>query len=300
MLLLLTGTPQVFGGEESLRKGFAGNACVIPSRKVKTHFGFFFSLIISAILVPCCMAQECKDSPLVTRYPGSTFRGCDDSADRIVSLPMGQGKPVKKVEGEFHYLYYRGPDSTSSDQLMRNFTTALKTAGYTLEYNSPGNNDVVFHLGKTWIREQVSGNNYEQTVVIETALTQEIVATAAVLSGGLASNGHMVVNGILFDTGKAEVKAESAPALQEVVKLLQQDAKLKLYVVGHTDNVGALAGNMDLSRLRAAAVVHELTTKYAVAADRLQSFGDGPYAPVTSNDSADGRTLNRRVEIVKQ
>jgi OOP family OmpA-OmpF porin len=267
---------------------------------MKTHFGLLVSLIISAILVPCCLAQECKDSPLVTRYPGSTFRGCEDSADRIVSLPMGPGKPVKKVEGEFHYLYYRGPDSTSSDQLMRNFTVALKAAGYTLEYNSPGNNDVVFHLGKTWIREQVSGINYEQTVVIETALTQEIVATAAVLSGGLASNGHMVVNGILFDTGKAEVKPESAPALQEVVKLLQRDAKLKLYVVGHTDNVGALAGNMDLSRLRAAAVVHELTTKYAVAADRLQSFGDGPYAPVTSNDSADGRTLNRRVEIVKQ
>jgi outer membrane protein OmpA-like peptidoglycan-associated protein len=110
----------------------------------------------------------------------------------------------------------------------------------------------------------------------------------------------MVVNGILFDTGKSEVKPESAPALQEVVKLLQQDAKLKLYVVGHTDNVGALAGNMELSRLRAAAVVHELTTKYAVTAERLQSFGDGPYAPVTSNETADGRTLNRRVEIVKQ
>ena len=95
------------------------------------------------------MAEECKDSPLVTRYPGSIFRGCEDSADRIVSLPMGPGKPEKKVEGEFHYLYYRGPDSTSSDQLMRNFKTALKAAGYTLEYSSPANNDVVFHLGKT-------------------------------------------------------------------------------------------------------------------------------------------------------
>ena len=49
---------------------------------------------LAKFLVPCCMAQECKDSPLVTRYPGSTFRGCDDSADRIVSLPMGPGKPV--------------------------------------------------------------------------------------------------------------------------------------------------------------------------------------------------------------
>jgi outer membrane protein OmpA-like peptidoglycan-associated protein len=266
---------------------------------MKTFHGLIVAFSLSVILVPFCIAQECKDSPLITRFPGSTFRGCDDSADRIVSLPTGPGKPVRKVEGEYHYVYYRGPDTTSADQLIRNLTTALKAAGFIQEYNN-GSNDVVFHQGKTWIREQVSGVNYEQTVVIETALTQEVVATAAALAGGLTSNGHMVVNGILFDTGKADVKPESASALQEVVKLLQQDAKLKLYVVGHTDNVGVLAANLELSRQRAAAVVHELTTKYAVTADRLQPFGDGPYAPVTSNDSADGRTLNRRVEIVKQ
>jgi OOP family OmpA-OmpF porin len=52
-----------------------------------------------------------------------------------------------------------------------------------------------------------------------------------------------VVNGILFDTGKAAVKPESGAALLEIVKLLKQDAKFKLYVVGHTDNVGVLAAN---------------------------------------------------------
>jgi outer membrane protein OmpA-like peptidoglycan-associated protein len=264
--------------------------------------------LVQVLIVSCALlvlsaapglAQTCRDSPLVTRFPGSTYRGCDDSADRIANLPMGPGKPAKKVEGEYHYLYYRGPDSTSSDQLIRNLTTALRAAGYTFDYNS-GSGDFVAHLGKTWIHEQVSGINYEQTVVTETALTQEVVATAAALSTGLRANGHMVVNGILFDTGKSEVKPESAAALQEVVKLLRQDPKLKVFVVGHTDNVGVLSANMELSRQRAAAVVRELATKYAVAGDRLQAYGDGPYAPVTSNDSADGRTLNRRVELVKQ
>ena len=256
------------------------------------------SCVLFILSVSSSMAQTCKDSPLVSRFPGSTFKGCEDSADRAVTFPTAPGKPGRKVEGEFHYLYYRGPDSTSSDQLMRNLTTALKTAGYAFEYNTAS--DVVAHRGKTWIREQVSGINYEQTVVIETALTQEIVASAAALSSGLTSNGHMVVNGILFDTAKSEVKPESAAALQEIVRLLKQDPRLKLYVVGHTDNVGTLSANMELSRQRAAAVVRELTTKYAVAADRLQPYGDGPYAPVTSNDTADGRTLNRRVELVKQ
>ncbi len=100
--------------------------------------------------------------------------------------------------------------------------------------------------------------------------------------------------------GKAEVKPESGAALQEIVKLLKQDGKLKVYVVGHTDNVGALAANIELSRRRAAAVAQALTTQYGVAADRLLAYGDGPCAPLASNDSDDGRALNRRVELVKQ
>jgi OmpA family len=79
---------------------------------------------------------------------------------------------------------------------------------------------------------------------------QEVAATAAALGNGLAGQGHVVVNGILFDTAKADVKPESAPALQEIAKLLQQDPKLKVYVVGHTDSVGVLAANLDLSRRR--------------------------------------------------
>ncbi len=88
--------------------------------------------------------------------------------------------------------------------------------------------------------------------------------------------------------------------MEEVAKLLKQNAAMKVYVVGHTDNVGALASNLDLSKRRAAAVVPMLTTKYGVAAGRLQSFGNGPYAPLASNDDEAGRTLNRRVELVKQ
>jgi outer membrane protein OmpA-like peptidoglycan-associated protein len=128
-----------------------------------------------------------------------------------------------------------------------------------------------------------------------------MVATAAELSSGIGGSGHSVVNGILFDTGKADVKPESAPALKAVVDTLTQDPKLKVYVVGHTDNVGAVAANIDLSKRRAAAVVQVLSAApYNIAAGRMQSFGDGPTAPVASNDTEDGRALNRRVELVKQ
>lgn len=266
---------------------------------MKAIHSLFACLALSCLSVPLCLAQTCKDSPLIPKFPGSTYRGCNDSKDDIGKFPMGDGKPMKQVEGELHFVAYRAPDGSSDAQLTRNLMTALKTAGYTVDWDG-GHGNFTVHRGKTWIHEQVGSGGYEQTIVIEQALTQDMVATAADLSTGLGANGHAVVNGILFDTAKSDVKPESSAALDEVVKLLKQDAKLKLYVVGHTDNVGPLAANMELSKQRAASVVKELTTKYGIAADRLAPFGDGPYAPVTSNDSADGRTLNRRVELVKQ
>jgi outer membrane protein OmpA-like peptidoglycan-associated protein len=108
------------------------------------------------------------------------------------------------------------------------------------------------------------------------------------------------VSGIFFDTGKADVKPESAAAPGEVAKLPQQDPSMRVFVVGHTDNAGSVSSNMDLSSRRAAAVVKEMIAKHGVAPARLQAFGNGPYAPVASNDSEEGRAQNRRVELVKQ
>jgi outer membrane protein OmpA-like peptidoglycan-associated protein len=127
-----------------------------------------------------------------------------------------------------------------------------------------------------------------------------ITVDAASLANDINRTGHASVYGIYFDTGKADIKPESDATLKEIAKLLQGDAKLKLYVVGHTDSQGSLDLNMDLSRRRAEAVLAALTTKYAVPAARLRAYGSGPYAPVASNDSEDGRAKNRRVELVKQ
>jgi outer membrane protein OmpA-like peptidoglycan-associated protein len=127
-----------------------------------------------------------------------------------------------------------------------------------------------------------------------------ITVNAASLANDINRTGHASVYGIYFDTGKADVKPESDATLSEIAKLIQGDPTLKLYVVGHTDNQGALDLNMDLSLRRAEAVLAALTTKYAVPATRLKAYGCGPYSPVASNDSEDGRAKNRRVELVKQ
>lgn len=131
-------------------------------------------------------------------------------------------------------------------------------------------------------------------------MVQSVVANAESLASGLATTGHAAVGGIFFDTGKADLKPESDAAIAEVVKLLQKDPTLKVYVVGHTDNVGSPASNLKLSEDRAAAVVKAFVTRHKIPEARLGSFGAGPYSPVASNDSDSGRALNRRVELVKQ
>ena len=120
------------------------------------------------------------------------------------------------------------------------------------------------------------------------------------MSKSLADTGKVALYGINFDTDKDTLRADSDPTLKEIAKLLTANRTLNLRVVGHTDNQGTADHNLDLSRRRAAAVVRELTTKYAIAASRLDSFGCGLYAPTASNDSEDGRAKNRRVELVKR
>jgi flagellar motor protein MotB len=138
--------------------------------------------------------------------------------------------------------------------------------------------------------------------VIESAAmdTGMVTVDAAAMAKEITTTGHVALYGILFDFNKADVKPESEPALREIAALIKGQPQLKLLVVGHTDSVGGYDANMLLSDRRAAAVLKELTTKYGVAANRLRAVGVGMAAPVAPNESEDGRSKNRRVELVKQ
>ena len=115
---------------------------------------------------------------------------------------------------------------------------------------------------------------------------------------GLDRDGRVALYGIQFDFNKAEIKPESAGTLGEIGALLKANPALKLYVVGHTDSVGAVAYNKDLSEKRAQAVVQWLVRQHAIAGDRLTPAGVGPLAPVATNATEEGRAKNRRVELV--
>jgi outer membrane protein OmpA-like peptidoglycan-associated protein len=127
-----------------------------------------------------------------------------------------------------------------------------------------------------------------------------VKVNAKAMAEAIKMSGHVAVHGVYFDTDKAEIKPASETTLREMAKLLKENLQLKVYIVGHTDNVGGLRHNMDLSQRRAEAVVQALMTRYNVDLQRIVSKGVGPFAPVTSNKTKDGRARNRRVELVEQ
>ena len=242
-------------------------------------------------------AEGCKDSPLITRFPGGSIHSCETKEFNRAELIVGSDR-TKAVEGPYKYWEYGTREGVSEIQVFRNFDTALKRAGFTIDYEDTPNT-ITAHKGMTWVMIENKGTYYYQTIVTEGALNQEVTADASSLADAIGRAGRVAVYGIHFDTGKAEVLPDSEQVLTEIVKLLQQDASLKLRVEGHTDNQGAAASNQTLSERRAQAVVAWLVS-HGVSASRLTSAGFGQSKPVADNQTDDGRAKNRRVELVKQ
>jgi|GEM_PF-1351537 len=129
---------------------------------------------------------------------------------------------------------------------------------------------------------------------------QAQVVPASRIAEALNADGRIAFYGITFDTGSSAIKAGSEPTLAEIGAFLRTAAGSAFYVVGHTDDEGALEANMKLSRERAEAIAKYLADKHGVSASSLSPYGAGPLSPVAANSTTEGRALNRRVEIVKR
>lgn len=105
------------------------------------------------------------------------------------------------------------------------------------------------------------------------------------------------LNNIFFDTGKSELRPESAPELDRMVAVLNENPKMTISLNGHTDNTGGVAVNQKLSQDRADAVREYFIGK-GIEPDRIASKGFGESKPVAANDTEDGRQKNRRVEFL--
>lgn len=115
----------------------------------------------------------------------------------------------------------------------------------------------------------------------------------------LITEGKLVSYGIYFDVNKDIVKPESAGTLKMIADVLNENPAVRIKIVGHTDSDGDDASNLDLSKLRGAAVKNALVSVYGIDASRIETDGKGEKEPVAPNDSAVNKAKNRRVEFIK-
>jgi outer membrane protein OmpA-like peptidoglycan-associated protein len=245
------------------------------------------------------------DHPLFSRMPGFYMgeyieKDFDSYESPYCSAPdnIWEGKLFR-----IGYVIKTGAKSVSMTQIARNYENAVKKIGGQILFSDSRNMSakIVKNRSVTYVEASAynDGTSYSLVIVEGKPMDQEVTADADALSQSIANSGKAAVYGIYFDTGLSIIKPESKPALNEIIKLLNLNPKLSLYVVGHTDSDGALESNLKLSTDRANAVVKALTDA-GIAAARLKAAGVGPYCPVASNKSADGKALNRRVELVEK
>lgn len=281
-----------------------------------------------------------SDHPLISRYPGSHISTYEAKDFDEYDLPLGkpvQAVPVtfeksKHLEGKITRIGYEVPATTSVFKIFKNYENALKKSGFKtlfscakqacgdttkwqgffVKHEIYGYNDQrVLSTHKTINGKDVyifvyvgdeSGRNAVGLDVVEVKAMQTglVEITADQLLQKLQSEGKVALYGIHFNVDKATLLPKSNKTIKAIAGALNKDKKLRVYVVGHTDDSGSNDHNMELSNLRAQAVVKELVGKFKINQNRVLPQGVGPYAPVSTNGTDEGRALNRRVEIIKR
>lgn len=262
----------------------------------------------------------CTPNPVFSPLPGEGRGRCEEVAFHKLTLlrsrdAAGAAMRTERSDVEGQYWEARHPlqpvgggEALSPLEVQRNYANAVHQAGGT-----------VLHLddsaGRLHFRVQVQGTTYagitgcgarRKQACLETwhqiirvaAMQPSVVVSAEQIASAMTESGRVTFYGLYFDSGKAVLRPDSAPSLEEMARWLQSHAQARVYIVGHTDMQGHAEQNVTLSRQRAAAVVEALATRHGIAADRLGSEGVGPYAPVASNADEAGRAKNRRVEMV--
>lgn len=132
---------------------------------------------------------------------------------------------------------------------------------------------------------------FAQPIVIEAGKT--LIMNIEMLKKG----GKINLRGIKFESGKATIMPESYYVLDEAVKMLKDNPKVRIEVQGHTDSVGSASSNMSLSQSRAEAVRIYLI-QHGIEAERIVAKGMGESQPIADNGTKEGQAQNRRIEFL--
>lgn len=118
------------------------------------------------------------------------------------------------------------------------------------------------------------------------------------LATRIEAEGRVVLEGLAFATGSAELAPGGEAALSALAGYLRANPARRVAIVGHTDALGPLEANVTVSRARAVAVADRLARAHGVPPAQLEAHGMGWLAPIATNLTPEGREANRRVEAV--
>jgi len=248
----------------------------------------------------------------------------------------GDGQAVKDelLEGKWTHVAFDGAGGRSVAEVFRHYEQQVAKAGLEVMYTCKGvacgeggrktNGDwwtisdnrryLAARLqrpgGDLWVSVHVHARTASAPVEHEVDVVEvkpPVVpppprneADVATLEKELKANGRVVLRSIGFVDRRPDVLPESEGVVKAIAELLARDPGLKLHVVVHSDDATPAAASLDLTKKRAGAVVTLLTRKHRVQSARVHPAGVGPLAPVASNGTEEGRSMNRRVELVPQ
>lgn len=136
------------------------------------------------------------------------------------------------------------------------------------------------------------------TVTTSTKAPPPTTEIAGPVGTQLERTGHATLDDLVFQPGSARLDEARFASLQSLADYLATRPDRTVMLVGHTDSDGALDKNIELSRRRAQAVMDTLVFELGVSPEQIAAEGVGYLAPIASNLTAEGRTLNRRVEVI--
>lgn len=144
----------------------------------------------------------------------------------------------------------------------------------------------------------LTDNIFVQVQIVEKEDMETGLVSIANIDEKIKNEGKEIFHNILFDFGSDKLKEESKEVIKVMADYLNEHKATKYYIVGHTDNVGKLSTNQGLSTKRAETVVNQLILVHGVSESQISAHGVGQLAPISSNKTEEGRSLNRRVELV--
>jgi outer membrane protein OmpA-like peptidoglycan-associated protein len=234
--------------------------------------------------------QTLTQDPLAQQSAGKDLEAARKSL-QDAEMALQQKQPPAVVD---HYAYLAKRHAEAGEARVSEAHSRQEVA------QAQGDRDKILMDSRS--REAMNAQSQAEAAKNQTAAAQAQLANAqqqlADLQAKQTDRGVVVTLGdVLFDTGQATLKPGASLALNRLATFLSSNPQTKVMIEGHTDSRGGDDYNIGLSERRARAVATELESR-GIPADQVQTLGRGKAYPVASNDTAEGRQQNRRVEIV--